>query len=462
MTIVAPYPDTTVKPLVRGKQLDSFTLSAQGLAHGHLWEGTVRSSKTVVSLMRWLEFVIDGPPGPLAMIGKTERSLKRNILDTLVQWLGPKRARLVQGSGEITICGRKVYLAGANDEGAVARIQGLTLVGFYGDEISTWPKAVFDMARTRLSMPGSEWFGTSNPDSKTHFLKTEIIDRAKRHLRRDGSIVQRRGDEWQDVHVYSFTLYDNPYLTPEFVRRTERSYTGMFYKRYILGEWCMAEGAIWDAWDDAKHVIPFSAIPTNAHWIGAGVDYGTNNPFHAGTLALGPAPRGMDGAALYVTTEYRYDSRRPGMRRKTDFEYASELQQWLGDVRNPGPHDVRGMVPPLLAVDPSAASFRVQLAQLGIDSAAADNNVIPGIRDVGSVIAADRLYVCEDAKYLIDEIPSYSWDDKAAKAGKDEPVKVDDHGCDQLRYIIRSSRADWWDVIFPESLPAQMLDPVGA
>lgn len=462
MTIVAPFPDTTVKPFARGKQQDSFTLSGPGQAHGHLWEGTVRSSKTVVSLLQWLAFVLDGPPGNLVMIGKTERSLKRNVLDVIVQWLGPKRAKLVIGAGELHICGRVVYLAGANDEGAVARIQGLTLVGFYGDEMSTWPENVFRMATTRLSMPGSQWFGTSNPDSKTHHLKVTIIDRAKLHLRRDGSIIRRRGDDAVDVHVYSFTLYDNPYLTPEFIDRMERSYSGLFYRRYILGEWCMAEGAIWDAWDDEQHVIPFGAIPTETHWLGAGVDYGTNNPFHAGTLALGPAPYERAGYALYVTSEFRYDSRPQGMRRRTDLEYARNLRDWLTDVRNPGPHVVRGMVPPLLAVDPSAASFRVQLAQIGIDSAAADNDVIPGIRDVGSVIAAERLFICEDAKHLIDEIPSYSWDDKAAKQGKDEPLKVDDHGCDQLRYIVRTSRADWWDLIFPEALPAEMFDPVAA
>jgi hypothetical protein len=224
----------------------------------------------------------------------------------------------------------------------------------------------------------------------------------------------------------------------------------------------MAEGAIWDAWDDERHVIPFSAIPAEAYWLGAGVDYGTNNPFHAGTLAVGPAPYGRGGHALYVTSEFRYDSRPQGMRRRTDLEYARNLRDWLADVRAPGPHDVRGMVPPILAVDPSAASFRVQLAQIGIDSATADNDVKAGIRDVGSAIAADRLYVCEDAKHLIDEIPSYSWDDKAAKLGKDEPIKIDDHGCDQLRYIVRTSRADWWDLIFPEALPAEMFDPVAA
>ena len=78
------------QPLARGKQRDSHQLSTLGLAHGHFWEGAVRSSKTIVSILRWLRFVNDGPPGGLAMIGRTERTLKRNVLDIIVAMLDPR------------------------------------------------------------------------------------------------------------------------------------------------------------------------------------------------------------------------------------------------------------------------------------------------------------------------------------------------------------------------------------
>lgn len=433
---------TKLKALPRGKSLDSFTLSQQGRAGGHLWEGTVRSGKTVTSILRWLEFALTGPPGNLAMIGKTERSLKRNVLDVIVAMLGPKRAKIISGAGIMRICGRLVYLAGANNELAVEKIQGLTLVGFYGDEMSTWPKSLFNMATTRLSDPGAEWFGTSNPGSSVHHLKTEIIDRAKLHLRRDGSIIRRRGDDALDVHVYSFTLYDNPFLTPEFVRKLERSYVGMFRRRYILGEWCMAEGAVYDSWDPDRHTIPRADIPALDRWIGAGVDYGTTNPFHAVDLAIGPQPYGRPGKALYVTSEYRYDVAKM-KRSMSNRGYALGLLGWLREI------DLAD--PPILAVDPSAKGFRNELHELDMPSTKADNDVLSGILDVASLIEFNALYVCQEgAPELIREVPAYAWDDKAALKGDDVPIKKNDHGLDAKRYIVRTGRADWYDEIFPE------------
>jgi PBSX family phage terminase large subunit len=446
------FADTKFKPFARGKQRDSFTLSDPGLAEGHIFEGAVRSSKTIVSLIRWLLFVIEGPPGNLLMMGKTERTLKRNVIEPLQQLLGKKRVRFSAGAGEIVICGRTVFVAGANNELAVEKIQGLTLVGFYGDEAPTWPQSVFDMARTRCSEPGAAWFITGNPASSTHHLKTDWIDRAKLHLTRDGKVIRRsmNAPGTQDVHVYSFTIYDNPFLTPEFVASLERSYTGVFRRRNILGEWCMAEGAIYDMWDPERHVIDFEQIPQLDRWIGVGVDYGTINPFHAGDLAIGPAPRGQGGKALYVTSEYRYDSR-VSHRQMSNREYAQAMQTWLRRVPHPAAPQVRGFHPDTIAVDPSATYFRVELHKMGITSTGADNRVLAGIADVSSLIAADRFYVCrQGAPELIKEFPDYAWDPKAAQRGEDAPLKQKDHGLDQVRYISRTTRHEWWDDVLPD------------
>jgi PBSX family phage terminase large subunit len=467
--LLDPFRFSKFKPLARGKQRDTFTLSGTDGTTGHILEGAVRSSKTIVSIVRWLLFVTEGPPGGLAMIGKTERALKRNVLDVIVSLLGPKRAKIVQGSGIMRICGREVYLAGANDEAAVAKIQGMTLVGFYGDEAPTWPQSVFDMARTRCSDPGAQWFVTGNPAASTHHLKTDWIDRAAVHLRRDGTIVRRSllDPATQDVTVYSFTIYDNPHLSAQFIQLLERSYQGVFRKRYILGEWCLAEGAIYDAWDEDRHVLPFDRIPPLTRWISAGVDYGTVNPFHAVTLALGPLPShvearaGVGLSALYITSEHRYSAGND-RRRRTDLEHAFALQQWLARVPTPGAAEVRGFRPDPLAVDPSAASFRVQLYGLGIESAAADNAVLPGIRDMASLIAHDRLFICDAAPELIKEIPGYVWDPAAAAKGEDRPLKVADHGCDAKRYAARTARDAWWDDVFPDQLPVSLLDQLGA
>lgn len=450
---IIDHPGFKIKPLARGKQLDSFALSDQGLATGHFWEGAVRSSKTIVSILRWIRFIRSGPPGNLAMIGKTERTLKRNVIDIMTALLGPKAVKLRTGSGELEICGRLVYIAGANNALAVAKIQGMTLVGWYGDEIPTWPDEVFNMARTRLSDPGAEWFGTGNPAASTHNLNVNWIKRAKLHLQRDGKIVKRSMNDrdTQDIHVYSFKLRDNPFLTEKYLRITENSYTGMFYKRYILGEWCMAEGAIYDAWDPDRHVV--TAAPAIERWLSVGIDHGTTNPFSAIAVGLGPAPRGLAGKALYATAEYRYESAKT-LRRMTDLEYADALRAWL-----PQRAEMPDGDPELVAVDPSAPGFRQQLFRYGIPSKAADNDVLPGIRTLSSVIGRDRFYaVRSGCPSLIEELPDYAWDDKAAAIGQDKPIKVNDHSCDAVRYGTQTGRQSWWYDLFPEELEA-LLEP---
>jgi PBSX family phage terminase large subunit len=446
---VLDHPGFKIKPIARGKQKDSFALSEPGLATGHLWEGTVRSGKTIVSILRWIRFIRSGPPGNLAMIGKTERTLKRNVIDTIVALLGQKAVKYRQGAGEVEICGRRVYIAGANDEGAVAKIQGMTLVGWYGDEVPTWPKAVFDMARTRLSDPGAEWFATGNPASSTHHLKVDWIDRAKLHLDRDGTLRRRpaHDKDTQDIHVYSFTLYDNrEFLTEKFIQITERSYTGMFYQRYILGRWCMAEGAIYDSWDPAKHVV--RRAPAIERWISVGIDHGTTNPFSAIATGLGPHPSGR-GKALYATAEWRYDSTKT-LRRKTDLEYADALRGWLpqrAEMPDGGPERV--------AVDPSANGFRQQLYRHGITSTAADNDVLAGIGTMHSIVERGKFFVVEGGcPDLIREFPDYAWDPAAAAKGLDRPIKSGDHSLDAERYGTHTGKSSWWYDVFPDELEA--------
>lgn len=423
---------------------------------GNFWEGAVRSSKTVCSLFRWIDFLINGPPGELAMIGRTERTLKRNVIDPLIAMLGPKRAKLTQGSGEARILGRRIYLCGANDEGAVAKIQGMTLAGWYGDELPTWPENVFSIARTRLSVLGAMWFGTGNPASSAHYLNRDFIKRAAYHLQRDGTVIERHGDDAMDIAVFSFTLDDNPSLDRAFVERLKREYVGVFYRRMILGEWCLAEGAVFGEWDEARNVLPRAKMPTMQEWVAAGVDYGTRNPFHAGLVGVGPDLRAPGERALYVTDEWRWDSRTE-RRQLSDVEYSARLRHWLREIRHPGTQgDLRGVLPELVAVDPSAASFRVQLYRDGLPTVAADNDVMDSIRVAGSLIAAGKIIVAAECPKLLDEIPGYVWSDKAARLGlPEEPLKVDDHGIDGiLRYAPYTSRHLWHDLIWPDALTA--------
>ncbi len=417
-----------IKPLA-GKAKRSVQLAT---ARYNIWEGAVRSSKTVASTFAWMRYVRQGPAGNLAMIGKTERTLKRNVIDPMIDMVGSKRCRYLAGAGELHLFGRRIYTAGANDARSVEKIQGLTLSGAYGDEIVTWPEDLWQMLGTRLSVTGARFFGTCNPGSPVHWLKT-MLDQATMWLDHDGAITTSQDGEPLDVHRFSFTLDDNPHLSPDFVASLKRQYVGLFFKRYIQGLWVPAEGAIYDMFDPDKHVV--SDLPAMSRWIGVGIDHGTRNPFHAVMLGLGADRR------LHITREWRWDSARQ-RRQLSDAEYSREVRHWMASMPVPRSESV-GVSPERIVVDPSATGFRVQLHQDGMPTILASNEVLPGIRTVSSLYALGLLDIHESCPELIRETIGYSWDDKAAAVGEDKPLKVADHGPDAKRYDIHSTRVLW-------------------
>lgn len=418
----------------------------------NLYEGSVRSSKTVSSLLAWLLYVRNGPAGNLLMVGKTERTLKRNVIDPLTEWLGRSRCRHVIGEGELHLLGRRIYLAGANDEKAQEKIRGLTLAGAYVDEASTTPESFWAMLLTRLSVEGARLFGTTNPDGPNHWLLKKYLQRASVWVDHDGQVHRHDGpapdgEERLDLARFSFRLADNPTLDPAYVEALSREFTGLWRKRFIDGLWVLAEGAIFDTFDDERHVV--DVLPQISRWWLA-VDYGTTNPFVALLIGLGVDDR------LYVAREWRWDSS-VQLRQKTDAQYSADLAAWLDLLDPPGRDgELPGAgMPEVVAVDPSAASFIAQLWSDGWRGVrGADNAVDDGLRAVANLLAADRLLIHESCTGLLAELPGYVWDAKAAKRGEDAPLKVDDHGPDALRYGVQACRRVWsrWVLAVDEDL----------
>lgn len=415
----------------------------------------MRSSKTISSLIRWLAFAMTGPPGNLLMVGKTERTLKRNILDPLAELLPRSGFKVVEGSGECFIFGRRIYLAGANDERSGDRIRGMTLAGAYVDEVSVLPESFFTMLLSRLSVDGAAVFGTTNPESPRHWLKVKYLDRAGTWLKHDGTVVETH--DGLDMARFSFRLSDNPNLSPAYIASLRQEYTGLWAKRFIEGLWVLAEGSIWDTFDadvNGPHVV--SVLPEfERFWLA--IDYGTTNPFVA--LLIGQSSAEDDGMErLYVAREWRWDSK-VQRRQLTDAEYSTSLRAWLATLGTERLTDNYGMsIEPLIDriyVDPSAASFSTQLYRDGWHGVHhADNAVDDGIRAVGTLLNADRLKIHESCAGLIGEAAGYVWDTKAQAVGIDKPVKVDDHGPDAMRYGVWSQRRLWLPWV--ASMPVQL------
>ncbi|MGW8365087.1 phage terminase large subunit [Streptomyces wedmorensis] len=165
------------------------------------------------------------------MVGKTERTLKRNIIDPIIAMVGSQRCVYKAGAGELILFGRTIYTAGANNERAAEKLKGMTLPGAYLDEVATFPETFFKMLGTRLSIPHAQWFGTTNPEGPNHWLKKGFLDRARLHLQRDGTIAESQDPTAIDLHRFSFSLDDNPYLPASYVEALKLEYTGLFYRR---------------------------------------------------------------------------------------------------------------------------------------------------------------------------------------------------------------------------------------
>lgn len=372
----------------------------QSTARINIWEGAVRSGKTFISIQRFINELLLGPQGEYAFITRTYDTFKRNLLPIISDYLNTS-AEYYSGKREMVIFGKTIHVVGADDSSAEVKIRGSTFSGAYVDEISIIPESVFKMLISRCAMGKAKIFGTTNPDSPYHWLKRDYLD------------------DNPDVRSWKFTLEDNPFISQDEKDYLIRQYKGIWYQRFILGKWVQAEGAIYDSFDDKYHVIDFP--PGNAQYYFVGVDYGTSNP--TAFVLIGCNKNKFPN--FWVEDVY-YFSSKIAQRQKTDSEYAADLKKFIQNK-------------PVVAiyVDPSAASFKVELSKCGIANVfEAENEVIDGIRFVSSYINNGTLKICRNCSHLIKEFHSYVWDAKSAKLGVDKPIKESDHCLDALRYAI--------------------------
>lgn len=363
----------------------------------NIWVGSIRAGKTFASIRRTIHELKYGPPGDVMFLGVNRQSIDRNILGSLYKMIGfptpnPKTMKT-------RLYNRDVYFVGCPDISAVATIKGATLAIGYVDEITEIPEAVFKMFEGRLSVPGAKLIGTTNPDGPSHWFKKQYIDNA----------------ENIDLIYWNFTLDDNPILDEEFKKRIKASYTGLWYNRYILGQWAMASGAIFDTFDhDNIYTNPF---PAPSYYL-VGIDYGTTNPTAAVLCAVTP----NKWPQFRIEEEYYYDSAKIG-RAKTDEELSRDIVEFI-KYKNVT----------AIYLDPAAASFKIALRQKDLPVLDANNDVLLGIKTMSKFVSGKNLVVQRGCKTLIEQMQSYAWCPKAAANGEDKPIKKSDHIVDALRY----------------------------
>lgn len=383
----------------------------------NIWHGPVRSGKTVASLLAWVEYVDQAPPGDLVMIGKTETTLQRNILQPLQQFLGSNFGYSM-GRHEAWLRSvtqdrwRSIWLAGANDERSEGKVRGMTAAGAYGDELTLWPEGFYKQMLARLSVRGARLFGTTNPDGPYHWLKANYLDRA--------DVLNLAGFSW--------SIDDNEHLDADYVADLKREYGEgtLWYKRFIDGLWVAAEGAVYDFFNESEHVI--KAVPSEPDELFLSVDYGTSNATSAGLYGAWREPvNGLKAARL----RGYYHSGRDTGRQKTDSEYADDLDREFEDVK---PRIKR------VILDPSAASFKAELRKRGWKVLEANNDVLDGIRTQAKMLKSGEYAIIDHPtnKQAIRDYGAYLWDSKAQARGEDKPLKQHDHTKDEERYALHT------------------------
>lgn len=369
-------------------------------------DGSVRSGKTVcmtVGFFLWAMASFDG--AVFGICGKTVSSLRRNVVIHLRDWLGGIGFEITEHRSEskLTISyGDKTnifYLFGGKDESAYTLIQGITLAGILLDEVALMPRSFVEQAVARCSVAGSKLWFNCNPGGPEHWFYKEWV---------------LQSDKKRALRLH-FTMDDNPSLDPQIRQRYEDLYTGVFYRRYVLGQWCMAEGLIY-AFDAEKHVIhelPPEISQGYGEWY-ISVDYGTLNPFSAGLWW-------KNGNHAIRVAEYYYSGRSESAQ-KTDEEYYQELEKLAGD------RDIYAVI-----VDPSAASFITTIRRHRRFSVRkAKNEVLFGIRLTATMLRNGMIRIGADCKDAIREFGLYRW---AEQGETDKPVKENDHAMDDIRYF---------------------------
>lgn len=382
----------------------------------NLLEGSVSSGKTWISLVLWSFWVATSSQnGNYLMVAKTLTSLRRNCLDLLEELVGTSNFTYSLSKKEGSLFGRRIYLEGVNDARAESKIRGMTLAGAYCDEVTLFTKDFFSMLLSRLRQEGAKLFGTTNPDSPYHWLRAEYMERAQK-----GEI---------DMLTMKFLIEDNTFLPAEYVENAKKEHVGVFYDRFILGEWVVANGLVYPNFDEKKHVIDYKPPENEQEDNGLyyiSVDYGTQNPCSMGLWRL------AEGRAVRIC-EFYHDGRR-SRRQMTDEEYYSELERLAGN------RQIQFVI-----VDPSAASFIACIkkhGRFGVKKGA--NAVLDGIRVTASLLNTGRLLFDRSCRDTVKEFRTYSWDEKASE---DCVLKENDHAMDDIRYFCYTVlRREWhWE-----------------
>ena len=381
-------------------------LKADELARINILEGAVRSGKTWISLIVFALWVATKPrDATFLMVARTLTTLKRNCLELLQSLVGKDNFTFNLSKKEAKLFGRTVYLEGVNDARAEGKIRGMTLTGAYCDELTLFTEEFFSMLLSRLSMPGAKLFGSTNPDSPLHWLNVKYLKRANE----------------LDMLVVKFTILGNETLDPAYVEALKNEYTGVFYKRFILGLWVVADGACYPRYADTPQDYIIDELPDGASFISIGVDFGGNRSL---TTFVATAVHGNFDRLTVIR-----DHHITGQKGDIDGDRVNrEFIQFVNEVR------ADYNIPVKYVFADSEAQYLINgmrraAAALGISIGDSKKvEVVQRIICTNSLINTGRFKILRRCQLVQDGLMGAVWNPKAAAQGRDE--RLDDFTSD--------------------------------
>lgn len=368
--------------------------------------GAVRSGKSFVDIVHMIPsrlLSVADEPGLNLIMGVSKETIERNVLQPMREWYTDQIVGTINNRNIAMICGVPVYCLGAEKITQVAKIQGMSVKYCYGDEIAKWNPEVFAMLQSRLDKPYSCMDGACNPENPGHWLKA-FLDR-----------------EDIDIYLQHYKIFDNPFLSEDFVKNLCNEYSGtVYYGRYIEGEWTLAEGLIYPMYQETI----VDSVEGEISDYCLSIDYGTMNAFSAGLW-------GKSEGVWYRLKEYYYSGRETGVQ-KTDEEYAIALDNLIEPIMQTKVGKMETII------DPSAASFIALLHKKPwYKVRTADNAVLDGIRDTASALQTGKVKILSSCKNWLKEAQGYVWD---SDESVDKPIKINDHAMDETRYFVKTKR----------------------
>ena len=378
--------------------------------------GATRSGKTYIDFLYVIPArtrELSGKDGLYVIMGVSTQTIERNVLAPMRKKWGSKLVgHIVMGKGEVKLFNETYYVVGHEKSNAINRIQGSSIKYLYIDEIVRMNQSAFEMVKSRLDHDYSKCDATGNPEQPTHYIK-KFIDEQLEH---------------GDLYYQHYTIDDNPALPIKFVERLKREYAGtVYYNRYILGQWAIAEGSIYPMLKE-HHVIDLKdwnakdSIGNYTHpirrlngYVNIGVDFGGNKSAHAFSCTW------ISMNMNYIVTVKDKRITRELNPTELEKEFVNFVQEVLDDgyrlnnIRADSAEQVliRGLIK---ALHDAKIFYKVKNAL--------KTSVNGRIRTYQRLINTDRYFILSNCKDTLEAFTNAVWSNKPDSDGKD--VRLDD------------------------------------